>query len=616
MRTAEARAVLPGDGVARATRCTRRRRSPRWRRRSPAATTHCSAARSRTGSRSPRAPGCCRDFAEAKAAALAAGALGSSISGSGPTAFALVAWPRSRRASGGGHGRGVPRGRNASEARVARWIATARGCRADDAHAPQEGHEVPDPAPGQLAGVRGVRRRDHRARSAPALRGLRRPARGSASPADPHARRAHRALHRAARAAARRDGVGRVALPGDRPPVGGGGGVAPRGQHAAAPPPGARPLDRCRPPAAQARGPQSDGLVQGPRHDGRRDPGRRIGATAVACASTGNTSASLAAYAAQAGIPALVLVPADKVAIGKLAQTLAYGARTLLVRGDFDACLRLVRGGERRGWASTCSTRSIRSGSRARRRSCSRCCSSSTGSPPTGSCFPAGNLGNTAAFGKALLEAHRWGLISRLPRLAAVQAAGAAPFARSFAEDFAHRYAVQRGDRRHRDPHRRSRLLRPRGPRHPRDRRRGPRGDRRGDPRGQGRRRRGAASAASRRARRASRACANWCAAGSWRRRRRGGGAHRPHPQGPGPPAQVPPRDGPAAPAREPADRDRARARGDRTRYWPRPSPPPQRFTIRQIVRLSSAERNSAPSLPSARPTARSFPFASVAKVW
>ena len=62
----------------------------------------------------------------------------------------------------------------------------------------------------------------------------------------------------------------------------------------------------------------------------------------MACASTGNTSASLAAYAAQAGIPALVLVPAGGVALGKLAQTLAYGAQTLLVRGDFDDCLRLV----------------------------------------------------------------------------------------------------------------------------------------------------------------------------------------------------------------------------------------------------------------------------------
>ena len=63
--------------------------------------------------------------------------------------------------------------------------------------------------------------------------------------------------------------------------------------------------------------------------------------------------------------------------------------------------------------------------------------------PPDWIVLPAGNLGNTAAFGKALREAHRWGLISRLPRLAAVQAAGAAPFARSFAEDFEHRYAVR-----------------------------------------------------------------------------------------------------------------------------------------------------------------------------
>ena len=61
---------------------------------------------------------------------------------------------------------------------------------------------------------------------------------------------------------------------------------------------------------------------------------KRIGARAVACASTGNTSASLAAYAAHAGIPALCLIPDGQVALGKLTQTLAYGARTLLVDGD------------------------------------------------------------------------------------------------------------------------------------------------------------------------------------------------------------------------------------------------------------------------------------------
>src|SRR6185295_4036320 len=70
---------------------------------------------------------------------------------------------------------------------------------------------------------------------------------------------------------------------------------------------------------------------------------RRVGARAVACASTGNTSASLSAYAAQAGIPSFVLVPEGRVSAGKLAQTLAYGAHMIRLRGDFDDCLELAR---------------------------------------------------------------------------------------------------------------------------------------------------------------------------------------------------------------------------------------------------------------------------------
>src|SRR2546422_6538661 len=78
--------------------------------------------------------------------------------------------------------------------------------------------------------------------------------------------------------------------------------------------------------------------------------GRRIGAGAGACASAGNTAAALAAYAALAGLRALVIVPRGKVAFGKLAQALAYGARTLLVRGNFDECLELAdQAGERLG---------------------------------------------------------------------------------------------------------------------------------------------------------------------------------------------------------------------------------------------------------------------------
>jgi threonine synthase len=168
----------------------------------------------------------------------------------------------------------------------------------------------------------------------------------------------------------------------------------------------------------------------------------RLGAAAVACASTGNTSASLASYAAHAGIPALVLVPAGNVAMGKLAQSLAYGARTLLVRGDFDACLRLAEeASSRLGVYLLNSINPFRL--EGQKTIVLELLQQLGWEPPDWIVLPAGNLGNTAAFGKALHEAREWGLISRLPRLAAIQAAGAAPFARSFAEGFAQRYSVQ-----------------------------------------------------------------------------------------------------------------------------------------------------------------------------
>jgi threonine synthase len=168
----------------------------------------------------------------------------------------------------------------------------------------------------------------------------------------------------------------------------------------------------------------------------------RIGARAVACASTGNTSASLAAYAAQAGIPALVLVPAGNVASGKLAQSLAYGARTLLVRGGFDDCLRLVQeAGERLGVYLLNSINPFRI--EGQKTIVLEMLEQLGWNPPDWIVLPAGNLGNTAAFGKALREALAWGLIDRVPRIAAVQAAGAAPFARSFEEGFARRHRVE-----------------------------------------------------------------------------------------------------------------------------------------------------------------------------
>jgi threonine synthase len=168
----------------------------------------------------------------------------------------------------------------------------------------------------------------------------------------------------------------------------------------------------------------------------------RVGARAVACASTGNTSASLAAYAAQAGLAALVLVPLEGVAAGKLAQTLAYGARTLLVRGDFDQCLRLVEEASTElGVYLLNSINPFRI--EGQKTIVLEVLQQLSWESPDWIVVPAGNLGNTAAFGKALLEARQWGLISRLPRLVAVQAAGAAPFARSFEEGFAQKHRVK-----------------------------------------------------------------------------------------------------------------------------------------------------------------------------
>ena len=168
----------------------------------------------------------------------------------------------------------------------------------------------------------------------------------------------------------------------------------------------------------------------------------RIGARAVACASTGNTSASLAAYAAQAGLPALVFVPAGQVALGKLAQTLAYGARTLLVRGDFDACLRLVtEASDRLGVYLLNSINPFRI--EGQKSIVLETLDQLDWQPPDWIVLPAGNLGNTAAFGKALEEAREAGLIDRLPRIAAVQAAGAAPFAAAFPGGFTARITVK-----------------------------------------------------------------------------------------------------------------------------------------------------------------------------
>ncbi len=168
---------------------------------------------------------------------------------------------------------------------------------------------------------------------------------------------------------------------------------------------------------------------------------RRVGARAVACASTGNTAASLAAYAARAAVPCLVLVPKGHIAGGKLAQALAYGATTILVRDGFDGCLALIdHAATQLGVYLLNSINPFRI--EGQKTIVFEMLQQLAWSAPDWLVVPAGNLGNTAAFGKALKEAMEWGLIDRTPRIAAVQAEGAAPFAKSYGEGFVRRHAV------------------------------------------------------------------------------------------------------------------------------------------------------------------------------
>ena len=159
---------------------------------------------------------------------------------------------------------------------------------------------------------------------------------------------------------------------------------------------------------------------------------RAVGAKIVACASTGNTSASLASYAAAAGMPSLVIIPEGKISAGKLAQTIAYGARVVQVEGDFDVALRLLRELTTARDVYLCnSVNPFRL--EGQKSIIFELMEQLDWQVPDVIALPGGNLGNTSAFGKALSDLHQVGLIDRLPRLAVIQAAGAAPFARYYA---------------------------------------------------------------------------------------------------------------------------------------------------------------------------------------
>lgn len=154
---------------------------------------------------------------------------------------------------------------------------------------------------------------------------------------------------------------------------------------------------------------------------------RRLGMQRVACVSTGNTSASMAAYAAAAGLKAFIFLPHGNISFGKLAQALEYGAKTLEIEANFDEILALIRVlAERVGIYLLNSMNPFRiEGQKA---IMFEMLDQRDWRVPDWVVLPGGNLGNVSAFGKGLREAKAAGLIDRLPRLAVIQAAGAAPF--------------------------------------------------------------------------------------------------------------------------------------------------------------------------------------------
>jgi threonine synthase len=156
---------------------------------------------------------------------------------------------------------------------------------------------------------------------------------------------------------------------------------------------------------------------------------RQLGMRLVACVSTGNTSASMAAYAAVSGLRPIVFVPRGEIAMGKLAQALEYGATTLQVEGNFDIILKLVFDlAPKLGMYLLNSVNPFRlEGQKTIMVELMEQCAWRV---PDWIVVPGGNLGNVSAFGKGLREMRDLGLIDRLPRLAVIQAEGAAPLYR------------------------------------------------------------------------------------------------------------------------------------------------------------------------------------------
>jgi len=159
----------------------------------------------------------------------------------------------------------------------------------------------------------------------------------------------------------------------------------------------------------------------------------QLGKKSVACASTGNTSASLAVYAAKAGIPAVVLLPSGKVAVGKVAQALMHGAKVISIRGNFDRALEMVH--------DLCLTHglyllnSINPYRLEGQKTIGFEAIDQLGGVPDRIVLPVGNAGNISAVYKGLLELQELDFIDRLPMMTGIQAEGSSPVVRAIREN-------------------------------------------------------------------------------------------------------------------------------------------------------------------------------------
>ena len=179
-------------------------------------------------------------------------------------------------------------------------------------------------------------------------------------------------------------------------------------------------------------------VVNQMRKDGTQVP-------AIACASTGDTSAALSAYGAAAGIPVVVLLPKDKISISQLIQPIANGALTLSIRTDFDGCMRLVRRlvrSENVYLANSMNSLRIEG----QKTVAVEMVQQFDWLVPDWIVIPAGNLGNVSALGKGFSEMQQMGLIDRLPGLVVAQAANASPLYKSYQKGFETFEAIAAGE--------------------------------------------------------------------------------------------------------------------------------------------------------------------------